>query len=133
MFPTLIALTISPQPISSHHFAIHMNISHKLAFFVPYLPCTTLHFSSYHFTTLLDAFHFTTLLDDFYLILLKCFSLRYTFVLFSFDFYIDAFHFTTLLDDFHLTLHHVDAFHFTTLLDHFATLLELFKVYNLLN
>jgi hypothetical protein len=57
--PTIIALTLSPQPITSHHFAIHVNISHKLAFFIPSLLCTTLHFSSYHFTTLLDAFHFT--------------------------------------------------------------------------
>jgi hypothetical protein len=73
-FSTLIALTLSPQPITSHHFAIHINISHKLAFFFPSLLCTTLHFSSYHFTTLLDAFHFTTLLDDFHLILLRCFS-----------------------------------------------------------
>jgi hypothetical protein len=57
--PTIFALTLSPQPITSHHFATHMNISHKLAFFHPF---PTLHyFSSYHFTTLLDAFHFTTL------------------------------------------------------------------------
>jgi hypothetical protein len=76
--PTLIALTLSPQPITSHHFATHMNISHKLAFFIPSLLCTTLHFSSYHFTTLLDAFLFTTLLDDFHLILLGCFSLHFT-------------------------------------------------------
>jgi hypothetical protein len=38
-----------------------MNIPHKLAFFLPSLLCTTLHFSSYPFTILLDAFHFTTL------------------------------------------------------------------------
>jgi hypothetical protein len=24
-----------PSPITSHHFATHMNISHKLAFFLP--------------------------------------------------------------------------------------------------
>jgi hypothetical protein len=45
MFSTLIALTLSPQPITSHQFAIHMNISQKLAFFLPSLLCTTLHFS----------------------------------------------------------------------------------------
>jgi hypothetical protein len=68
IFSTLIALTLSPQPITSHHFAIHMSISHKLAFFFLHsLLCTTLHFSSNYFTTLLDAFHFTKLLDDFHL------------------------------------------------------------------
>jgi hypothetical protein len=68
-FSTLTALTLLPQPSTSHHFAIHINISHKLAFFLPSLLCTTLHFSSYHFTTFLDTFQFTTLLDDFHLTL----------------------------------------------------------------
>jgi len=67
-FPTHTVLTLSPQPITSHHFTAHINVSHKVSF-LP-LPYTALHFTSFHFTTLLDDFHFIllcffTILDDF--------------------------------------------------------------------
>jgi len=53
-FPTHIVLTLSPQPFASHHFTTHTNYSHKVSFFPPF---PTLHFTSFHFTTLLDDFH----------------------------------------------------------------------------
>ena len=64
-FPTHIVLTLSPLPFTSHHFITHINFSHKVSLLPP-----SLHFTSFHFTTLLDDFHFillrfTTLLNDF--------------------------------------------------------------------
>jgi len=68
--PTHIALSLSPQPFTSHHFTTQINFSHKVSFLPHSLHCTSHHFISFHFITLLDDFHFIllrsyTLLDDF--------------------------------------------------------------------
>ena len=36
-FPTHTVLTLSPQPCTSHHFAAHINNSHKVSFLLPSL------------------------------------------------------------------------------------------------
>ena len=59
-FPTHIVLTLSPQPFTSHHFTTQINFSHKVSLLLPSLQCTSLHFISFHITTLLGDFHFTS-------------------------------------------------------------------------
>jgi hypothetical protein len=94
-----------------------MNISHKLAFFLLSLLCTTLHFSSYLFTTLLDAFHFTALLDDLATLLDDLTTLLDDMTTLLDDL-------TTLLDDFTTLLDYL-----TTLLDHLTTILDDFNTF----
>ena len=49
-FPTHNLITLSPQPFTSHHFATHINFSHKVSFLPHSLHCTSLHFISRHCT-----------------------------------------------------------------------------------